>query len=120
MALKIRLARHGAKKRPFYWIVIADARAPRDGKFKEKVGSYNPLLSREDKNRLIINEEKVRHWLAHGAQPTDRMRRFLADKKILPPIEIRETPKKSAPGKKAQEREKERAAKEELKHNAEA
>ena len=118
MALKIRLARHGAKKRPFYWIVIADARAPRDGKFKEKIGTYNPLLPREDKKRLILDEDKVRHWLAHGAQPTDRIRRFLGDRNILPPVEIRETPKKSAPGKKAIEREKEHAAQEALKENA--
>ena len=109
------------KKRPFYWIVVADARAPRDGKFKEKIGTYNPFLSKEDANRLILDEGKVRHWLSHGAQPTDRIRLFLAAQKILPDNIIQQTPKKSAPKKKAQEREKERVAKEEaLKQNAEA
>ncbi len=77
MALKIRLARHGAKKRPYYRIVIADARAPRDGRYIERIGSYNPLLAKTDENRVIIDADKVKEWLAKGARPTERVARFL-------------------------------------------
>lgn len=78
MALAIRLARGGAKKRPFYRIVVADKRAPRDGRFIEKVGTYNPMLAKDDENRVVMNMERVDHWLAQGAQPSDRVLRFLA------------------------------------------
>lgn len=78
MSLKIRLARGGAKKRPFYSIVVADSRMPRDGRFIEKVGTYNPLLKKDDPNRVQYKEERVKHWLGVGAKPTDRVARFLA------------------------------------------
>ena len=79
MALKIRLARHGAKKRPYYRVVIADARAPRDGRYIERIGSYNPMLNKDDENRVIIDADKAKEWLAKGARPTDRVARFLKD-----------------------------------------
>ena len=79
MALKIRLARHGAKKRPYYRVVIADARAPRDGRYIERIGSYNPMLAKGDENRVIIDADKAKEWLAKGARPTDRVARFLKD-----------------------------------------
>jgi len=103
MALKMRLARGGAKKRPFYRIVIADGRAPRDGRFIERLGHYNPLLPRDHPERLKFDLERVKYWLGKGAQPTERIRRFLADAKLMTftqPIR----PKKSLPRKKAQER----------------
>ena len=103
MATKIRLARGGSKKRPFYRIVVADVRAPRDGRFIEKVGSYNPMLSKESEDRVILNEERIKHWLGEGAQPTDRVLRFL-DAAGLMKREARNNPKKALPGKKAQER----------------
>ena len=84
MAVRIRLARGGAKKRPFYRIVAADARSPRDGKFLEKLGSYNPLLKSEDANRIILNEERIRYWLSQGAQVSDRVARFLDKSGINP------------------------------------
>lgn len=102
--LSIRLARHGAKKRPFYQIVVADSRSPRDGRFIEKIGSYNPMLPRESDQRVKLDEARVKHWLSVGAQPTDRVKRFLADAKLGPKVEQRNTPKKSAPRAKAQER----------------
>ena len=77
MALKIRLARGGSKKRPYYRIVVADARMPRDGRFIEKIGNYNPLLKKDDENRVVIDLERAKHWLEKGAQPTDRVARFL-------------------------------------------
>ena len=77
MALAIRLSRGGSKKRPYYRIVVADARSPRDGKFIERIGSYNPLLGKDDANRVILNGERAKHWLAAGAQPSDRVARFL-------------------------------------------
>ncbi len=83
MSMKLRLARHGAKKRPFYWIMAADARSPRETG-KEKLGTYNPLLPKDNPGRLLLNEERVRYWLACGAQPTDRVRYFLQQAKILP------------------------------------
>ncbi len=77
MSLKIRLARHGAKKRPYYRVVIADARAPRDGRYIERVGSYNPMLAKDDENRVILDADKIKEWLAKGARPTERVARFL-------------------------------------------
>ena len=77
MALKIRLARHGSKKRPYYRVVVADARSPRDGRYIERIGSYNPLLAKTDENRVIIDADKAKEWLAKGARPTERVARFL-------------------------------------------
>ena len=108
MALKIRLARAGAKKKPFYQIVIADSRSPRDGKFIEKVGTYNPLLPREDEGRISFSEERMRHWLERGALPTDRVARFL-DKAGIRPRAARSNPDRAQPKAKAQERMKARA-----------
>ncbi|WP_319774515.1 30S ribosomal protein S16 [Breoghania sp.] len=103
MALKIRLARGGSKKRPYYRIVIADARSPRDGRFLEKVGSYNPLLPKDSPERVVLVTERIQHWLDNGAQPTDRVLRFL-DAAGLAKRPARNNPKKALPGKKAQER----------------
>ena len=103
MAVKIRLARGGAKKRPFYRIVAADERAPRDGRYIEKLGTYNPLLPRDSAERVVIDVERVRHWLDHGAQPTDRVLRFL-DAAGIRTREARINPKKAEPGAKAKER----------------
>jgi small subunit ribosomal protein S16 len=102
MALKIRLARAGSKKRPYYHIVVADVRSPRDGRFIEAIGAWNPLLPK-DGERIKIDEERVKHWLSHGALPTDRVARFL-DQAGLTKREVRNNPKKAEPGKKAQER----------------
>lgn len=102
MALKIRLARAGSKKRPYYHIVIADVRAPRDGRFIEAVGSWNPLLPK-DAERVTLNEERVKHWLDNGALPTDRVLRFL-DQAGIAKRPARSNPAKAQPGKKAQER----------------
>ena len=104
MALKIRLARAGAKKRPFYRIVVADSRRPRDGRFIERLGTYNPLLRPDDPDRVTLNEDRVRHWLGHGAKPTDRVARFLGDARIIPAPARRNNPIKAQPGKKARER----------------
>jgi small subunit ribosomal protein S16 len=104
MALKIRMTRGGAKKRPFYSIVIADSRNPRDGRFIEKVGTYNPMLDRGHKERVVLKGERIEHWLKMGATPSDRVARFLGDAGLRPKPEIRETPKKSTPRAKAQER----------------
>jgi len=103
MSLKLRLARAGAKKRPFYRIVVADARAPRDGRFIEIVGTYDPMLPKTDENRVTIKTERVQHWLGAGAQPTDRVLRFL-DAAGLAKRPARNNPQKALPGKKAQER----------------
>ena len=105
----IRLSRGGAKKRPFYRIVAADARSPRDGRFLERLGSYNPLLNSEDANRIVLNEERIRYWLGQGAEVSDRVARFL-DKAGLVKREARNNPQKALPGKKRQEREKAAAA----------
>ena len=110
MSLKIRLARGGSKKRPYYTVVVADARSPRDGRFIEKLGSWNPMLGKDDANRVVINGERVQHWIDNGAQPTDRVLRFL-DEAGLAKREARSNPEKAKPGKKAEERAKEKAAK---------
>lgn len=102
--LSMRLTRHGTKKRPYYHIVVADSRAPRDGRFIEKVGSYNPMLPKENAERVKLDGEKIKAWIAKGAQPTDRVARFLAAANLGPSYEQRNTPKKSAPRAKAQER----------------
>lgn len=107
MSLKIRLARGGAKKRPFYSIVIADSRMPRDGRFIEKVGTYNPLLGKDDPNRVQYQEERVKHWLGVGAKPTDRVARFLAANDLVT-WKRSNNPQKAVPGEKAKEREQER------------
>ncbi|MBY0500501.1 MAG: 30S ribosomal protein S16 [Alphaproteobacteria bacterium] len=107
MALKIRLARGGAKKRPFYQIVVADARSPRDGRFVEKVGTYNPMLPNESQERVRLNEDRIKHWLSVGAQPTDRVALFLGKAKLIEMPVMQPTPIKSAPKAKAQERLKE-------------
>ena len=120
MATKIRLARGGSKKRPFYSVVVADVRAPRDGRFIEKLGTFNPLLPKDDENRVNLNAERVNHWLESGAKPTDRVLRLL-DGAGLASRPARNNPKKAVPGKKAQERIAEKEAKEqEAKEAAEA
>ncbi|CAK0747144.1 30S ribosomal protein S16 [Azospirillaceae bacterium] len=104
MALKIRLARGGAKKRPFYGIVIADSRSPRDGRFIEKIGVYNPMLEKDHPQRVRIDAERAKYWLSVGAQPTDRVALLLGRAELAPIPVRKETPKKSAPKAKAQER----------------
>ena len=104
MSTKIRLSRAGAKKRPYYRVVVADVRSPRDGKFLERVGSYNPLLPKTDPNRVKINADRVRYWLDHGALPTERVARFLGEAEIIPMPAQRNSPQKSKPKAKAQER----------------
>ena len=110
MALKIRLARGGSKKRPYYRIVVADVNAPRDGRFIEKLGTYNPLLPKDSEDRVKMNVERVQYWLGQGAQPTDRIARMLEAAGVVEKKE-RSNPTKAKPGKKAQERAEERAAK---------
>ena len=104
MALKIRLARGGAKKRPFFQIVIADARSPRDGRFVEKVGTYNPMLSHDNEDRIRLNSDRIKYWLSVGAQPTDRVALFLGKANLIEMPVVHETPLKSIPKAKAQER----------------
>ena len=104
MALKIRLARGGAKKRPFYQIVVADARSPRDGRFVEKVGTYNPMLSQESQDRVRLNVDRIKHWLSVGAQPTDRVALFLGKAEIIAMPATPAMSLKSQPKAKAQER----------------
>ena len=110
MAMKIRLARGGSKKRPFYRIVAADSRMPRDGRFIEKLGTYNPLLPKDSEERVKMDMERVQYWLDQGAQPTDRIQRFLEAAGVAEKKE-RHNPNKAKPGKKAQERAEEKAAK---------
>ena len=110
MALSIRLSRGGSKKRPYYRIVVADARSPRDGKFLEKIGNYNPLLNKDDEKRVVLNAERAKHWLGVGAQPTDRVARFL-DAAGVRERAARNNPNKAEPGEKAKERAEERAEK---------
>ncbi|WP_448585370.1 30S ribosomal protein S16 [Thermaurantiacus sp.] len=110
MALSIRLARGGAKKRPVYRIVVADSRAPRDGRFIEKLGTWNPLLPKDSPERVTLDAERAKEWLAKGAQPTDRVARFL-DAAGIRPRTPRHNPKKGEPGEKARERAAARAEK---------
>lgn len=110
MAMKIRLARGGSKKRPFYRIVASDSRMPRDGRYIEKLGTYNPLLPKDSEDRVQMNMERVQYWLGEGAQPTDRVSRFLEAAGVVEKKE-RANLKKGAPGKKAMERAEEKAAK---------
>ncbi|NIJ20424.1 small subunit ribosomal protein S16 [Sphingomonas naasensis] len=110
MALSMRLSRGGSKKRPYYRIVIADARSPRDGKFIEKIGTYNPLLGKDDEKRVVLDGDRAKHWLSVGAQPTDRVARFL-DVIGVKERTARNNPNKGKPGEKAVERAEERAEK---------
>ena len=110
MAMKIRLARGGSKKRPFYRIVATDSRMPRDGRFIEKLGTYNPLLPKDSEERVKMDMERVQHWLDQGAQPTDRIARMLEAAGVRDKTE-RNNPNRAKPGKKAQERAEEKAAK---------
>ena len=110
MALSMRLSRGGSKKRPYYRIVIADARSPRDGKFIEKIGTYNPLLAKDSEDRIKLDTERAAHWLKMGAQPTDRVARFL-DTTGVKERTARNNPNKGKPGEKATERAEERAEK---------
>jgi small subunit ribosomal protein S16 len=104
MALVIRLSRGGAKKRPFYRIVVTDSRAPRDGRFIDKVGHFDPMVAKDNPNRLVMNIDLVKSWLAKGAQPSDRIAKFLGDAGVIAKRPHRENPKKSQPKAKAQER----------------
>ena len=108
MSVSIRLSRGGAKKRPYYRIVVANSRSPRDGSFIERIGSYNPLLSKDDPARVVLDTERAKHWLSVGAQPTDRILRFL-DAAGIKERAARSNPTKGEPGEKAKERAEERA-----------
>ncbi|RFB87888.1 30S ribosomal protein S16 [Rhizobium leguminosarum bv. trifolii] len=110
MALKIRLARGGSKKRPYYHVVLADARSPRDGRFLENLGSWNPMLAKDDEKRVQLNAERIKHWIENGAQPTDRVLRFLNEAGVAK-REAKNNPIKAKPGKRAQERAAEKAQK---------
>lgn len=110
MAVRIRLSRGGSKKRPFYRIVAADQRAPRDGRFIEKLGTYNPLLPQGHEQKLVIDAERVKYWLGVGAQPTERLQKLLSSLGLTAAPVVHEQPKKSAPKAKAQERLKEKEA----------
>ena len=110
MAMKIRLSRGGSKKRPHYSIVAADSRMPRDGRFIEKLGTYNPLLAKDSEDRIKMDMERVQYWLDKGAQPTDRIARMLEAAGVRDKTE-RSNPNKAVPGKKATERAEEKAAK---------
>lgn len=109
--LKIRLARGGAKKRPYYSIVVADSHSPRDGRFIEKVGAYNPMLKKDDPQRVTLKVEAIQEWIKKGAQPTDRVARFLANEGLVK-WEAGSNPQKAEPGRKAKERAEERAQRE--------
>lgn len=110
MSVAMRMARGGSKKRPYYKIVIADIRAPRDGKFIERIGSYNPLLAKDDEKRVVLDLDRAKHWLSVGAQPSDRVARFLDAAGVLK-REARNNPNKAKPGEKATERLEEKAEK---------
>lgn len=110
MSIKIRLARGGSKKRPFYRIVAADSRMPRDGRFIERLGTYNPLLPKDSEERVKMDAERIQHWLAQGAQPTERIARFLEAAGVIP-AKTRSNPQRALPGKKAQQRAAEKAKK---------
>jgi small subunit ribosomal protein S16 len=109
MAMKIRLARGGSKKRPHYSIVASDSRMPRDGRFLEKLGTYDPMLAKDDEKRVVMDLEKIKAWLGKGAQPTDRVARFLESAGVLPKA-ARSNPKSAIPGKAMAERAKKKAA----------
>lgn len=111
MSLKIRMARRGRKGIPFYAIVVADSRNPRDGRFIEKIGTYNPLLKNDDENRVKLVKERVEHWIKQGAKPSERVAIFLARAGMMPMPKWSESPKKSAPKAKTQERIREKAEK---------
>jgi small subunit ribosomal protein S16 len=119
MALKIRLARGGSKKRPYYRIVVTDARMPRDGRFIEKLGAYNPLLAKDNPERVRIDLERAKHWLDKGAQPTERVARFLGAADVIK-WEHGNNPQKGEPGQKAKERIEEKREKEEARKAAAA
>lgn len=119
MAISIRLSRGGSKKRPYYRIVVADVRSPRDGKYLEKIGTYNPLLAKDSDQRIQLDADRARHWLSVGAQPTDRVARFL-DQAGVRERETRNNPNKGKPGEKATERAEERAAKQQAADEAAA
>lgn len=110
MAVAIRLSRGGAKKRPYYRIVVSDSRSPRDGKYLEQIGTYNPLLAKDNPERVKLNEDRARHWLSVGAKPSDRVHRFFDAAGILE-REARNNPNKAEPGEKAKERAEEKAEK---------
>jgi small subunit ribosomal protein S16 len=110
MALSMRLSRGGSKKRPYYKIVVADARAPRDGKFIERIGSYNPQLPKDSAERMILDAERAKHWLAAGAQPSDRVARFL-DLAGVKERKVKSNPNKGEPGQKAKDRAEDKATK---------
>ncbi|KQV73138.1 30S ribosomal protein S16 [Rhizobium sp. Root1220] len=110
MALKIRLARGGSKKRPYYHVVLADARSPRDGRFLENLGSWNPMLAKDNEARVKLDADRIKHWLDQGAQPTDRVLRFL-NEAGLAKRDAKNNPEKAKPGKRAQERAAEKAKK---------
>lgn len=120
MALKLRLARGGRKGRPFHKIVVADSRMPRDGRFIEKIGTYNPLLVDENSERVMVNEDRVKYWLGQGAQPSDRVARLLSKFGLVPVPTYNETPKKSEPKEKAKMRAEEKAEKLKAAQEAEA
>ena len=111
MSLKIRLSRAGAKKRPFYRVVVADTRRPRDGRFLERLGTYDPMLPKDHPERVRLNEERIRHWLGVGARPSDRVARFLGAAEIIPMPAQRNNPQKGQPKAKALERQAARAEK---------
>lgn len=111
MALKIRLSRAGTKNRPYYHIVVAESRAPRDGRFIERIGSYNPLLRKDDPGRVKLLEDRVKHWLGNGAQPSDRVAIFLGKAGLAPMPAKKNNPQKAQPKAKAQERTREREEK---------
>lgn len=123
MALSMRLSRGGRKKRPFYRIVVADKRAPRDGRYIERLGTYNPLLANDDDKRVVLNEERIKYWLEQGAEPSDRVNLMLAKAGLAAKQDVRETPKKSAPSEKTllkrQDKEEKLKAAEETKKAAE-
>ena len=104
MALSIRLSRGGAKKRPFYRIVLTDSRAPRDGRFIEKMGHFDPMVAKDNPKRLVMDIERIKSWLAKGAQPSDRVAKFLGQAGVIPMPKHRDNPKKSQPRAKTQER----------------
>ena len=120
MALKIRMSRGGRKKRPFYSIVVADSRMPRDGRYIEKIGTYNPLLAKDDENRVQIDADRAKHWLGEGAQPSDRVAMFLGKLGVAAMPEQKNNPEKAKPKAAAQQRLEDKAAKEEARKEAEA